>query len=235
MSWQSRSGLRIAMAAGFLIWLVAVGGPPTIADEETVRPEIADRDVLRQAMLEARIETTQPRPGLSLYVRDAATAFSQHLAQWMERVLPRFVRRAAPLLEPVMMFLLGLLALILVILLVRVAFTHRRRRPVEAPPVQDLGAADAPPAGRDWESELRRHLDHGDAPAAIEALWWWLATGLAGDRAQPSWTSRELVVQAGRRELLKDVRRLDRMMYGAVQPSTSDVGRLWHDLWEAVG
>ncbi len=82
---------------------------------------------------------------------------------------------------------------------------------------------------------MRRRLEAGDVSAAVEALWWWLASGLVADRAEPSWTSRELVARAGRQDLLADVRRLDRMMYGAARPSADDVSRLWSDLREAVG
>ena len=69
-------------------------------------------------------------------------------------------------------------------------------------------------SGPHWQSELERHLRHGDAAAATMALWWWLAGRLVGDRAKASWTSRELVHRAGRRNLIPAVRRLDHMLYG---------------------
>ena len=71
--------------------------------------------------------------------------------------------------------------------------------------------------------------------ASTEALWWWLAGVLVGDRAEASWTSRELVARAGRRDLLADVRRLDRLMYGAGRRRIEDVRDLWRALRTAVG
>ena len=200
-------------------------------------PLEADRELLRQAMLEARIATDRSRPGLTSWARDAGLAFSRWVGGWMESALPGINQWLAPLLEPALTVLLTLLATLLLALAVRFAFEHwRRRLPVEASaPVQHLGITADEAAARDWEGELRRCLGKGDVAASIEALWWWLANGLVADRAEPSWTSRELVVRAGRRDLLADVRRLDRMMYGATQPQVSEVNRLWSDLRKALG
>ena len=71
--------------------------------------------------------------------------------------------------------------------------------------------------------------------AACEALWWWLARSLLADPVEASWTSRELLVHAGRRDLTPGVRHLDRLIYGAVPPSPDDVRGLWGELREALG
>ncbi len=207
-------------------------GQPPVA-----RPLKADRELLRQAMVEARIATDRSRPGLTLWARDAGLAISQRMAAWMERVLPGFNRWLAPVVEPVLVTMLALLAAVLLVLVMRFAGTRWRRRAqvtTSPAPVQHLDTADEADA-RDWEGDLRRSLGSGDVATAIEALWWWLATGLVADRAEPSWTSRELVVRAGRRDLLADVRRLDRMMYGATRPQADEVRRLWGRLRESVG
>ncbi len=210
------------------------------AQPPEVRSLEADQLLLRQVVSEARITTDRSKPGPTLWLQDAGLAVGRRMAGWMERVLPKFARRAAPFFEPVLLVLLALLAALLLVFLVRLAFEHRRRA---LPAPRRPGAATdraAPPPGEgqarhDWATELRRHLGSGDVTAAIEALWWWLASCLVAERAEPSWTSRELVIKAGRRDLLADVRRLDRMMYGAVRPSTREIGRLWDDLRGVVG
>ncbi len=205
------------------------------AGPSEVRPLAADRDLLRRSMVEARVATDRSRPGLTLWAQDAGLAFSRWAASWMERVVPGFNRWFAPFVEPALTVLLALLAAVLLVLLARFALGRWRQRApaTTSPAIQHLGDAGGRPA-YDWESELARHLESGDVAAAIHALWWWLANGLAADRAEPSWTSRELVVRAGRHDLLAVVRRLDRMMYGAVRPRAGDVRRLWGDLREAV-
>ena len=202
-----------------------------------VLPLEADRELLRRTMAQTRVATGRPTPGLMSWASDAGLAFSRWMAGWMERVLPGFSRRLAPLLEPAMMVLLALLAAALCVFLARYALERwrRRTRPVGQEPVEQLGPTTGPPATHDWAGELERRLGRGDVALAIEALWWWLASGLVADRAEPSWTSRELVTRAGRRDLLAAVRRLDRMMYGAARPQADEVHRLWSDLREAVG
>ena len=86
------------------------------------------------------------------------------------------------------------------------------------------------PASRDWAEELRRRLEGGDVAAALEALWWWLATQVGVPDADPSWTSRELLVHAGRGDLRRPVRRLDHMIYGPEAPAIGDVQEFWHGL-----
>ncbi len=213
--------------------------PGGTANPAAARPEplAADPERLRRTMAEARVATGRPRPGLSLWARDAGAAFSHWMADWMQRTLPRYARRLAPFFEPAVMVLLALLSALLLAFLASVALDRwRRRRQAETEPaVRSLAATGEPQAARDWEAEIRRRLADADVAAAIEALWWWLASRLVGERAEPSWTSRELIQRAGRRDLRTAVRRLDRMIYGGGRPETGDVRRLWRDLREAVG
>ncbi len=209
---------------------------PTAAEPFEARSLEADCEMLRQTMLDARIATDRPRPGPALWASDAGIAFSRWLAEWLEHVLPGFTRLWTPLLEPALKVALAVLAAMLLAFLVRLAFERRRRARVRSPePVRVLDAAGDETAERDWDGELRLRLESGDVAAAVEALWWWLARRLVADRAAPSWTSRELIRAAGRRDLRAQVRRLDRMMYGAAQPEAGDVSRLWGELREAVG
>ncbi len=154
----------------------------------------------------------------------------------MERVLPGFNRWLVPFIEPATKFLLALLAVVLFVFLMRfIAERWRHHEPATPDAIQHLDARDEESVAMDWEGELKRHLETGDVAAATQALWWWLAGRLAADRAEPSWTSRELVVRAGRHDLLTDVRRLDRMIYGLRRPSPGELRRLWGDLREVVG
>ncbi len=230
------------LASCLLIWLTAV--PTARADQgspaadSAPRAIEADREQLRQIMVERRIESTSRQPGLSLYMRDAALAFSRWMAGVLELLMPRFSRLlAGSWAEPLLKLLLALLAMLLLAYLVPFVVRRWLRRQVaEQQPVWELPEDDSPdPLDPRWEAELRQRLERGEIAAAIEALWWWLARRLVGADAEPSWTSRELITRADRRDLMPSVRRLDRMIYAEGQPSADDVSNLWHDLREAVG
>lgn len=85
-----------------------------------------------------------------------------------------------------------------------------------------------------WRSELEAHLRAGRIPQALEAAWWWLARSLAAERADSSWTSRELVARAGRGELGPIVGTLDALMYGPRRPRASEVRGLVQALDERL-
>lgn len=233
---RSRYGLMLGVLGALLL-------VPGLAAQQPEAMEIAaeaqalegDRELLHQTMVDSRIATGRSRPGLSLWAQDAGLAFSHWMGRWMDRVLPGLNRWLVPLIEPATKFLLALLATLLLVFGVRFVLDRWRRRLPTKEPVQHLGARPEQAVAHDWENELRRHLERGDVAAATHALWWWLAGRLAAERAEPSWTSRELVRSVGRGDLLVDVRRLDRMIYGATRPSAGDVRRLWGDLQEAVG
>jgi hypothetical protein len=135
------------------------------------------------------------------------------------------------------------LAAVAILLILRVAVLRLRRRE-KAVRGDDGGALTAlgiPAAARDaaaWRAELERHLADGRIADALEALWWWLARSLAGDRAEADWTSRDLVAQARRQDLreeLRDiVRRLDAFTYGPRPPGVEDLRRLVGRLEEAL-
>ncbi|HEX3553183.1 MAG TPA: hypothetical protein VIA62_08135 [Thermoanaerobaculia bacterium] len=128
-------------------------------------------------------------------------------------------------------------ALFLVVraLLPRLRRRRDRRRPetsavlagAPVPPGPELDAAG-------WRAELERRLAAGCTAEALEAAWWWLARSLAGSRAEPDWTSRDLMTQAGRPDLAGLVRRLDAFIYGPRRPAPEDVRGLVARLEEAL-
>jgi len=134
------------------------------------------------------------------------------------------------------------LVAVAILLVLRVVVLRLRRRKKtgredDGDALADLGI---PAAARDaaaWRAELERRLADGRIADALEALWWWLARSLAGDRAEPDWTSRDLVAQA-RQDLRQDlrdiVRRLDAFTYGPRPPGVDDLRRLVGRLEEAL-
>ena len=114
---------------------------------------------------------------------------------------------------------------------------RRGRRPQTPEALAGVAAATA--AGRaldaaGWRAELDRRLAAGRTAEALEAAWWWLARSLAGSRAEPDWTSRDLMTRVGRPDLAGLVRRLDAFIYGPRRPALDDVRGLVARLEEAL-
>jgi hypothetical protein len=104
-----------------------------------------------------------------------------------------------------------------------------RRRRAGAPAPAMAAEEVLPSAPRDaaaWRAELEACLAAGRIAEALAAAWWWLARSLAGDRAAPDWTSRELAAQTGRRDLTPLLRRLDAMVFGSGAPPAAAVREL---------
>jgi hypothetical protein len=107
-------------------------------------------------------------------------------------------------------------------------------RATEREPTPSVGPnAPAPRKGLSpsgWRTEVEARLSRGEASAALEAAWWWLATSLLPGEVDPAWTTRELLGVAGRQDLGRPARTLDRLLYGPEQPRPHDVRRLMADL-----
>lgn len=123
--------------------------------------------------------------------------------------------------------LLAALALLLIGRLVLARVRSGRRRAAEA---GSLAVGPVPaPALRDaaqWRAELERRLAEGRIPEALEAAWWWLARSVAGEKAEPDWTSRDLMARSRRPDLVPLVRRLDAFIYGPRQPAAEELRNL---------
>lgn len=223
-------------AAFSLTAVLTLTVPLAAAEEENLDLRPADRRELEQVIAEGRTETDLPRPAMTLYVRDAALAASHWLAGLLDRYLPRFGALSDRLLGISSILLFVSLALLLGLILLRAGRRWRadRARPITPSPGKTYPPAPPPRSRGEWEAELRRRLDEGDLGAAMEALWWWLASSLLAGPAEASWTSRELIARAGRRDLEPQIRRFDRLAYGPEPASTDELLRLFHDLREAA-
>lgn len=192
----------------------------------------ADHDLMRRVLAESGVEQTPVPP---------ETSYLGELSRAVQRaVIDAFLASAekldlpAPLVRAAAWGLAGLA----VILIAWVVFAWWRRRNRKAEEGEGAVAAlDVPPAKRTaaaWRAELDRRLAEGRIAEALEALWWWLARSLAGDRAEPDWTSRDLVVKARREDLRDLVRRLDAFTYGPRPPGIEDLRHLVGRLEEAL-
>jgi hypothetical protein len=191
----------------------------------------ADHALMKRVLAESGVEQT-PVPPETSYLGELLGALQHALIEALSAGLERL-----DVPEPLVLIVAWGLVSLAVLLIAWVVFSwwKRRRRGErrEEGGEGSVAALDVPPARRtaaDWRAELDRLLAEGRIAEALEALWWWLARSLAGDHAEPDWTSRDLVVKA-RREDLKDlVRRLDAFTYGPRPPGIEDlrglVGRL---------
>jgi hypothetical protein len=169
------------------------------------------------------------------------TSYLAELARVAQDALLQALLRGAQMLHVPRRWLIGaafVAAAVALFLIVRALLPRlrRRRRPAAS---GDLAAAAPMPGGLEldaagWRAELDRRLAAERTAEALEASWWWLARSLAGSRALPDWTSRDLVTQAGRPDLAALVRRLDAFIYGPRRPALEDVRGLVDRLAEAL-
>ncbi|HEX4962585.1 MAG TPA: hypothetical protein VF173_17245 [Thermoanaerobaculia bacterium] len=208
---------------------------PTAVIAQRLAP--ADRAVLEAAL---RGVDRTPEPPQSSYlgelVRSATEALVRGVIRGAEMLhVPRQVLIAAAFVAAAVA-----LALIVRTLLPRLLRLVRRRAPegagmlagMSVGPAQRPGTRELDAAG--WRAELDRRLAAGSTAEALEAAWWWLARSLAGRRAEPDWTSRDLVTRVGRPDLAALIRRLDAYIYGPRRPTLEDVRGLVSRLAETL-
>lgn len=176
---------------------------------------------------------TAPSPPDASYFGELFAAARRALA---EALLAggRMLNLPRPVVYGIAVALAGLAAL----LLIRMVLARVRAASPREPEAGAVAVGDRPaPAPRDaagWRAELERRLAEGRIPEALEAAWWWLARSVAGEKAEPDWTSRDLLARARRRELVPLVRRLDAFIYGPRQPETEELRALVGRLEEAL-
>jgi hypothetical protein len=193
------------------------------------RPALADRALLGRVLAGSRAER-RPEPPDASYLRDLTVSLYTALARVIERATGRL-----GLPGWVLSCIAAALAAVVVAVLARAWWARRRRargsgQGIAAP------AADAAGGGRAgegelldaaaWRCELQRRLAEQQLPEALRAAWWWLARSLAGPKAQPTWTGRELLRWSRREDLRDLVRLLDRLTYGPRPPAAEEVRQL---------
>lgn len=196
----------------------------------------ADHGLVKRILAENRVEQT-PVPPEASYVGEVLRAVQRAVID----ALTAGIRRL-DVPEPLVYTVAWGLAVLAVLLIVWVIFSWwRRRRRGKEEGGGSIATLDVPPAKRtaaEWRAELDRRLAEGRIAETLEALWWWLARSLAGDRAEPDWTSRDLLVRARREDLRDDlrdiVRRLDAFTYGPRPPGVDDLRHLVGRLEEAL-
>ncbi|MEM7051698.1 MAG: hypothetical protein AAF604_18670 [Acidobacteriota bacterium] len=182
----------------------------------------ADREGLEGIYRQQKIVARAEEPG-------AADYLSYAIKTWFETLTRRVV---LPSLAPKTVLVLiasvviaSALTVFAWFLLALVGQRRPRRRATLAGPL--VGEpADGPLDATAWWRIFGQRLRSGDADAALEALWWWLARSLAGSEADPSWTGRELLRRAERLDLRDSVGRLDRLRYGPEGAALGEVERL---------
>jgi hypothetical protein len=196
-----------------------------------LRPALADRALLGRVLAGSRVDR-RPEPPDASYLRDLTASLYTALAKLIERATGRLGLPGWLLIG-----IAAALAAVVAALLARAWWARRRRarasRPGMEAPAADEAAAGGGQAGEGellnaaaWRFELERRLAEQQLPAALRAAWWWLARSLAGTRAQPTWTGRELLRWSRREDLREIVRQLDRLTYGPRPPVAEEVRQL---------
>ncbi len=197
-------------------------------------PEVAlaaDQALLEQALQQGGVVVERPSPSLLEYLGDVLRGIAFAIARAVERIFDMV--GGGTTLGVLFAVILALALLFLVFVLFRLWRTRPRPLPARA---EVLPAAATPaPANEDWEAKVEGHLRRGEINAALEALWWWLASRLKTPAVERSWTTRELVLRAGRRDLLRAVMPFDRLLYAAGTPGADDVRGVQQTLRRAVG
>ena len=203
---------------------------PALAVERVVP---ADRALLGRVLASSGVERT-PVPPESSYLAELIRAA-------MDTLMAAVVRGARMLHLSQRALITAALAAaaVALFLAVRALLPRLRRGRRPQTPEALAGVAAATAAGREldaagWRAELDRRLAAGRTAEALEAAWWWLARSLAGSRAEPDWTSRDLMTRAARPDLAGLVRRLDAFIYGPRRPALDDVRGLVARLEEAL-
>jgi hypothetical protein len=189
---------------------------------EPLVPGHADPVLLEQAL--SGVEGTPAGPSFADWAQAVARALATALAHWLSPL--RELAASHPReMEWLALGLLALLTALAVVLTLRALQRPTARVRVPGPVIERRVRGVARDASG-WHAELERRLAAGDGRGAAEALWWWIATSLAGPHAGASWTGRDLLEQAGRPDLLPLAAGLDRLVYGPVPPGPDEVRAL---------
>jgi hypothetical protein len=203
-----------------------------MSEPELYRLETADAALLERVIAESGVDATPTEAsGLELWLESLGEELRRLIGSLLE--LLEGVTGSTSLPPWVGWGLLAVLLVAAAALLLRGSGRARRRpAPPVSPPLEV--ELEAPRSASEWRAAIEGALARGELEAALTALWWWLASRLAPQEAQPSWTTRELVVRSGRRDLAPLVARFDALAYGPLAPEPVEVRRLLGELEERL-
>jgi hypothetical protein len=193
----------------------------------------ADRAALARLLTESGVERHADSPSWTAYLVSLVEA----ALRWFSARMKSLPVSLDPTWAGVLAWLLAALALSMLVVYGLRRANRRRRR---GPALQSLGddrSERRTTLNQDreaWRLELEAALSSGNAARALAALWWWLARSLCGPQAEASWTSRELLLRAGREDLRPLTKELDRLTYGESAPASAEVRGLWRRLEQSV-
>lgn len=233
MRTAGRVALRMLLAASVLLTapVIASAAAPALvtsprsAAAPEMAPHAADRATLERVYAETGAETERPSPGWGEY----ATSLMRRFGAWIRGVLASGLEAAGFDAGKVVYVAWAVLALAVLAVAAAVVLGLRRRRSTRGRRQGEVVPGSPPPAVAtpvSWRREIDRRLAGGHVTEALEAVWWWLARALCGDRADAAWTGRELVTHGRRPDLRAPVARLDAWVYGPRRPAATEVGEL---------
>lgn len=185
----------------------------------------ADVEMVRKILRETGVATNPAGPPLTSYLG----AWIEALTRWIAGFFAERPGMAGGILNAAVVIAIITLAFALILVALSIVRRVRNRGPrgPSAPRLRGTGIPEDAPPLRDrfaWKAEIEARLSRGDIAGALEAFWWWLASSLPLESdVDASWTTRELLVKARRRELLGLGGTLDMLMYGPRTPSPENV------------
>lgn len=232
---------------GSLVGLLCLASPILAAGQETSSapareriaeagldewsPTAAEPGALEEVLAATEVEAAPETISWGHYGLDLGNTLMRSLTSFLDRSihfggLPSFDFR---LMAKIFLVLIGLLLAIWLGAYLYRRVSRPKAAPGNAPPSISPTEAAAARGGGSWRRELDRLLAAGDLTpealaTALEALWWWLARSLAGERADASWTSGDLLRHTGRRELRSHLAALDALRYDTEDSLGADRG-----------
>ncbi len=202
--------------------LLSVSGAVAAAGVDGV-----DNQLIEEIYTQTNLAESQPAPGFGAYaghlVREALAALFPPLADRVSTFLN---------LSTWFWLALGAGALVTAIALLLQGFSQRRVIHSEGKAAEIGVEFEQQPkySPQEWIERHRRAMQAGDLAAALEALWWWVASVLSPPGLDSSWTTRQLTRFAGNDAIRIALRRLDELAFGTASADRSDVVALQSSL-----
>lgn len=198
-------------------------GYPT--DDAQIPFTQGDHQLVRELLDAGEVQEQPPRPSLEQYSVDLSRA----VQRWISSTLkpgPVVVRL---LLEGVRWG--GLVVFVVVAVLLALTIVRALRRRGRGRAAAGDGELRSRKGGDDeevlapttWWQRFEAAMQGQRLDEALAALWWWLARTLAGETAEPSWTTRQLLRQTRAAHLAACCRELDRLIYGPTTATSTAI------------